>query len=234
MEKSKDAPLYGPHDPDMDIHDFLECTFKRVAVDEQEQEQFATFIMHLRKDCKACDVGGLMELSLNQIIGAAEAAVGVTAARGTARILLKFLGSRGSPHQPPNATLSEGMQSFRMAADAQVLFGRPGKGAKDSMECNFPDAMRPSSRAAAISGQPVKFPAHLAQYFKEKARPYHEGYPMPKEVCSLIAWEAADWVVSTFGISPVKRPCSPALASSQTRTTRTVAHCQPTHQQVQV
>lgn len=160
-----EAPLFGPHDADMDIKDFMHCTLSRVADNDEELQQFASFILNLRRDCKAFDVGALMELSLSQIMGAAEAAVGINAARGTARLLLKYLGSRGCPHQPPNATNSEGMLSFRLAADAQILFGRAGKGATDSMESNFPDAMRPS-KTTDLSGPP-RLPVAVVGYIKE-------------------------------------------------------------------
>lgn len=190
----------------MDAQQWFELTLARSADDEEERTQFQSFMSIRRKSFKVRDVEGMKELSRTQLLMAAAEAVGEDGKRGLLRLVLKHLGTQGSHHVPPEPEVSEAMQTAMHVHRESIKFGRAGKTGMHSNEHNFPDAMRPSSKYADIKhGRDVQFPEELLTQLFEKADAYNEYRQMPQVVTMELASDVALWIVSSFGVSPVRR-----------------------------
>lgn len=201
------APVYGPHDEDMDIRDFIGISLERIADTEEEKLEWARLEKVFRKEYKCIDVGSLMQLSKMQLESAATTAIGSSGAKGTVRMLLKYLGTKGEPHRPPEleTSSSEALGQMTLAKDSVILFGRAGKSGVNSSEQNFPEAMRPSS-SACTRAQDLSLPKPLQDYLTTRASEFNERHPkMPPKVVKELTMEITDWIVSKFGTSPVNK-----------------------------
>ncbi|KAL1524672.1 hypothetical protein AB1Y20_001248 [Prymnesium parvum] len=78
-------PVYGPHDEELPVRDWFDITLARVADDEAEKEEWSQMARVWRSKYKCKDVGGLMNLSQEQLEQAAMEAVGLDGAKGTVR-----------------------------------------------------------------------------------------------------------------------------------------------------
>lgn len=198
-------PVNGPHDKDMDMREWFSLTLKRIADDADEARDWERLVGVLRRDFKCRDVGAVMELSRTQLEVAATTAVGPTASKGTVRLVLKYLGTSGQPHEPPSMpTESDSMQSAFAAREKTILFGRLGKTGVNSSESNFPESMFPSS-TAVISHSELVLPKTLKVFIKSKASQFNDTHPkMPQAVTLEIVEEVCDWVITTYGTCPVR------------------------------
>mmetsp|Transcript_4593 Transcript_4593/g.7015 ORF Transcript_4593/g.7015 Transcript_4593/m.7015 type:complete len:254 (-) Transcript_4593:2064-2825(-) len=206
-------PVYGPHDEELPVRDWFDITLARVADDEAEKEEWSQMARVWRSKYKCKDVGGLMNLSQEQLEQAAMEAVGLDGAKGTVREVLKYLGAKQCPHKPPPPTVSDGMHSLSHRGDKAVLFGRPGKTGRNSSEHNFPLAMEPSRLFQNIETDAIALPRTLKSWVEECASLYSTRHLMPQHETSRISRAVADWIVSIFGVSPVS-PQTEVSASS--------------------
>lgn len=198
------SAVYGPHDDDLPLQKWFEITLACIAEDEQELDRWKMLMRTLRQQYACVDVGSLKELSRTQLEAAATTAIGQNAAKGTVRLVCKYLGPMGNPHVPPMIVgLDEPQWSSASAKEKQVAFGRIGKTGKDSAESNFPEAMMPSSQTP-LDGA-IKFPTRLKSYLKDVAAKYNDHHPlMTQNVTMEVTEEVTDWIVSMYGTSPVR------------------------------
>lgn len=203
---STNPPLFGPFDQDMSSDDWFAVTLARIAEDEEERESFGKFVAYLRRVYKARDVCSLLELSQTQLYVAASETVGHEAKKGLVRMVVKHLGTPGKPHVPPQPVASEAMA--KDTGNSRPLFGREGKSAMNSDEHNFPDAMKlPSSQKHIRHGDDIEFPEEMIEFVSLKADQFDPTHPMPQEVTLEIVREVANWIVITFGPTPVSLSC---------------------------
>lgn len=197
-----ESPEFGPHDEDMTLDEWFHITLARAADDDQERKQWEAMVREWRSRYKCRDVGGLMQLTAEQLAQSAMIGVGPDGAKGSVRQVLKYLGPKHLPHQPPCPLDSEGLSAL-VGEKRQVLFGRPGKSARDSSEHNFPEAMQPSAKSKSIIINAITLPPSLKFWIQERAATYSAQHMMPQHETSKIAKAVADWAVSMFGVSPV-------------------------------
>lgn len=196
-------PVYGPHDDNMTLPEWFHLTLKRMAHGNDEEEEFTNFIGILRKEFKVFDVASLMQVTRLQLEQAATKAVGEQGKRGLVRMVCKYLGPEGSPHIPPSELSSDALGCPNDVHNQQLQFGRLGKGACNSTESNFPEAMIPSRRAKALSADELKFPAGLHNWLQKKCSQYNKDHRMTRDVTIEITRMVGDWVISMYGCSPV-------------------------------
>lgn len=197
-------PIIGPHDPNMTSRDWFNVTLARIAEDNEELANFERFMKVLRQECLAVDVETLQGLSMSQLLSAAASVFGDGAKKGMVRIVLKYLGSPGRPHEPPVPPESEALQAAAESKKVQIKWGRAGKTGANSNESNFPDAMVLSKQYAHVrdAGE-IEFPDSIKRYIANEAARYSEEKPMDQGATVQIAHKMADWIVTAFGLSPV-------------------------------
>lgn len=199
--------------------EWLEMTLFRAAMDEEELEQFKKFGEILMRQWKARDVGTLLEMTKLQWEQAAVEATGEQGKKGLVRMCLKYLGTNGDPHVPPVEEPSEAIRNATAVMEKQVIFGRQGKTGAHSAESNFPEAMRPSSRAPnVLSAEDLVFPRALEVWLQQKCALFDERHKMTHAETMEITHVVGDWIVTMFGTSPV-------CATSQHSTLVYRLHC---------
>lgn len=198
------APTYGPHDDDMTLRDWFDITLRRAADTEAEAEGWWGMMSHLRSEYSCREVGDIKLLARTQLEAAATTCLGSNPAKGTVRLVLKYLGSKGEPHIPPGIQTNDEGDIGGSSQQKDVKFGRQGKTGRNSNESNFPEAMQPSS-SASLKSADVVFPKPLKQYLLQvEARYKDQHLLMPQRVAMELCEEVSDWVVSTYGTSPVR------------------------------
>lgn len=201
-------PRFGPHDEDMSVHEWFDVTLKCLANDKEEEIEFHNFVSLLRQQFKVFDVAPLMQLTRLQLEQGASQAVGEQGKRGLVRMVCKFLGTEGCPHNPPLALESDAMGCPQQVEEQKVQFGRLGKGGCNSTESNFPEAMVPSRHAKTLNADDIKLPCGLQQWMQQKCAPFNKDHRMPRDVTVEITRTVGDWIISMFGCSPVSVCCS--------------------------
>lgn len=203
-------PEMGPHDDGMSTREWFNITLARVAEDDNELKNFERFIQVLRQEYLATDVHTLKSLSMTQLLMAAASELGENAKKGMVRIFLKYMGTAGHPHEPPLPCESEAFNSCAQTKVEEIRWGKAGKSGINSQESNFPEAMVVSSKHAHIKhGSELQFPEDIKTMLAIEAAKHSEDNPMDQGVTMRITHAVADWIVQSFGVSPVcGMPCS--------------------------
>ena len=98
------GPVYGPHDGDDTLAQFLANTYSRkFAGDADALTKVQGMVDAYRRVCAVTDVDGLMECTLSRHRAALARALSEHEVPGVCGIILKYLGEKGTPHKPPGA-----------------------------------------------------------------------------------------------------------------------------------
>jgi hypothetical protein len=95
------VPTYGPHDGEMTVRAFIDCSLSRVYHDEQDELDMLALLAPAYAKAKIRDVDGLQDCTLKQHDAVLSTVIEPSEVKGLRNQVLRFLGAKGSRHVPP-------------------------------------------------------------------------------------------------------------------------------------